>query len=713
MFEFLKNLGKRKLITIAIFAILLIGLPVIIFQVQQQQKLRQRASQLEDINLEFEEKQSSAQIFLSIPAKDYDISAIDLVFNYDSQANELISFIPSGVFEQTVASDTSIVGEVHYVGIVNEGDIILPGDRYLIGDLTFQTKGEGGPNLSLSNAFVTVVGEESPLAVRLLDKPVDSISPEAFSVTPTITQSIAIISPTPVPTSFISPCGGQCGSSTCRSYEKCSLDEEAGSICKISEVCGPTCDNVVSKYPDIAKIKDKPCEEYINCSDMAGFEKIQCSSGHLCSGACSEITIKLPPSISNIQIDPQRGIVGAKFTIDAFVTAQATMEYVKANIKFKKAVSSAPSDQDYLTLFDDGLHGDDNANDSTYANVWDSSKKGVPKEIVIEAKDKDGNISTLSRTFEIAQACKELILGFNDENEDRINIVFAGANFENSSSFVVNVIEGADIDGIYGGLFSQEPFKSNKNKFNFWYVDQIGSIKSCNPFTSFSAPGCRGAIKSIAQSCAMSNKYIIGFMHADKSDIGTIGEPKFIPGFAGGNIAYLAFSDTSIGSNIVHEFGHSFGRLDEEYATRKGTNKFEKITAPLYDLQDLPEGHNIFKGTKEACLSPKNPWYDLFGRGCGAANVIDCIDTSTPATQDMVACVPGADKEACYKEVSCFPHASDPGTFRPGFNTIMRSVEIDTKIFSRSYGPVNEREICKIIKKKTGSAGGICNEYDL
>ena len=102
--------------------------------------------------------------------------------------------------------------------------------------------------------------------------------------------------------------------------------------------------------------------------------------------------------------------------------------------------------------------------------------------------------------------------------------------------------------------------------------------------------------------------------------------------------------------------------------------------------------------SKEDCIS-NSQWSDLNGDGCGDEGVIDC----NPGDYNFF----GNDN----LEVSCHEGCwyTEINYFRSSFNTIMRSLGYNPY----GFGPVNERLICKNIGGETGSAGGICKNYDL
>ena len=127
MLNFLNNFDKKKVTGIAILAVALIALPLIVFQTQKEQDIRQKAAGgTEALHVEFypsalsikKEESFVTSISLANPTNK-DISAIDATITYDENVLELNFFEPitevSGF--TTIVNDTSIPGKIRYVGV--------------------------------------------------------------------------------------------------------------------------------------------------------------------------------------------------------------------------------------------------------------------------------------------------------------------------------------------------------------------------------------------------------------------------------------------------------------------------------------------------------------------------------------------------------------------------------------------------------------------
>ncbi len=348
----------------------------------------------------------------------------------------------------------------------------------------------------------------------------------------------------------------------------------------------------------------------------------------------------------------------------------------------------------------------------------------------------------------ITGTCVEAIPGHNNLNENRINIVFIGFNYDDFETFKFFVESAIDFNSNYYGLLSVEPYKSNKNKFNFWYVDEVQYIESIGSGRE-GGGNATGELfrrtRTLPIVCNYSNQYPLGLVNADEYGFASFNGSAFAPmeynymdqtGFPSDctssdingdgcvndkdmeiietrGLNIIGFSDcyaASYGCNpdmipedsrlfyyksglfaVVHEFSHSFGLLFDEY-NMQGVGDFQGgLTA-----------RNCFvASSKEECLAHA-PWKDLLGKGCGDASAIDC----TPEDKDYSL------------EINCFEGCSYAisGIYRPTLLSIMGGQEtegLDVYNTAYSFRLVNERALCQRIADVTGSAGGYCSQFGI
>lgn len=155
-----------------------------------------------------------------------------------------------------------------------------------------------------------------------------------------------------------------------------------------------------------------------------------------------------------------------------------------------------------VELFNDGQHNDDGANDGTAANVFQ-----LPNTGNYSARLCLGNSPTTCKSFtgrmnfavdELECRAMRPYLSHNKAANDRINMVIVGSGYQDTQHFAALADKVLAFDGNpkvvtrryvtkdsagqiltdssesipQFGIFSIEPFKSNKNKFNIWILNK-------------------------------------------------------------------------------------------------------------------------------------------------------------------------------------------------------------------------------------------------
>lgn len=145
---------------------------------------------------------------------------------------------------------------------------------------------------------------------------------------------------------------------------------------------------------------------------------------------------------------------------------------------------------------------------------------------------------------------------FNGPTSSKLDLLFVGDGFDNYEDMKEEVKRLIDYDANsgYNGLMSVEPFKSTKQKFNAWVIkapdykyDCVGDFP-CEPDTSHVA---------VYEAKCPQKDYTIVVSKKPYRSFAFFNGPAFT--------SIMKEASENRGRLILHEFGHSFGLLRDEY----------------------------------------------------------------------------------------------------------------------------------------------------
>lgn len=154
---------------------------------------------------------------------------------------------------------------------------------------------------------------------------------------------------------------------------------------------------------------------------------------------------------------------------------------------------------------------------------------------------------------------------YNSHPNNSMDVIFLGYGYRKLDDFRNDVYKNVDV------FLKVEPFKSNKEKINFYRIDkldelecEIGAWVRCDEFE----------VKKLASYCP--NDYII--ILVDRSKVKDLITP--VRSSAISNMEKINTADNKL--VVLHEFGHIFGGLADEYVDEK---YYENIG---FDPNDYP-----------------------------------------------------------------------------------------------------------------------------
>ncbi len=177
-------------------------------------------------------------------------------------------------------------------------------------------------------------------------------------------------------------------------------------------------------------------------------------------------------------------------------------------------------------------------------------EKSVSKTYECPGLCEDGRCLNME-TFLEDVSCEPLSV--NTEGDDKINILFIPDNFE---QFNFDYFKEALLEQIEGTFYSIEPFKGNRDVFNFYIINSTTPFFQGEEFSDLSlGDPTKVKAKAYAELCSHDiNQYII-VIDDNRQVRATIGEG-------------LALSTIQLNTGAlatIHEFGHSFGGLLDTY----------------------------------------------------------------------------------------------------------------------------------------------------
>ena len=250
------------------------------------------------------------------------------------------------------------------------------------------------------------------------------------------------------------------------------------------------------------------------------------------------------PPIFETLVIPEQGVAGTLFRVK----------------------TSIPTDQEYFmnakvkgedfALYDDGKHGDGDVGDGIYSGIWDSSGIEVG-EIIGSLSVHGSNGADYSSSFVIEivdSVCKPILV--NGVPNDKVDIVVIGQDYGTLPDFDQKVDRYLDINGDGTGIFSYTPFKEEISRFNLYSINQLLTEDDLE---------CEVGCKGVASLVCCNDKKISRIISDCPADevIVLINSDEFCG--SASNYAKVCTGIRGKPMVLVHEFGHTFGGLGDEY----------------------------------------------------------------------------------------------------------------------------------------------------
>ncbi|MDO8335504.1 MAG: MopE-related protein, partial [Candidatus Saccharibacteria bacterium] len=231
-------------------------------------------------------------------------------------------------------------------------------------------------------------------------------------------------------------------------------------------------------------------------------------------------------------------------------------------------------------LYDDGAHDDLLANDGVWANTWTAVGSSADRYYFDISLLRNGQTTYEThdniRTLFLSESIKCLSTLDSGSIDDKFNILFIPDQFDSAeiSTFATKVKTASDY------LFSIIPFNANKNKVNIKRIDVVQNL-GCD-----TGANCKAVnIMALAASCPYDEVVVL----AD----------SYFRSWAG-QYAMVSMTYGNYSSVTVHELGHSFAGLADEYEEAGKNMPASSVTA------------SVNCDTSSTCTK----WSGVAGAGC-------------------------------------------------------------------------------------------------
>jgi len=286
----------------------------------------------------------------------------------------------------------------------------------------------------------------------------------------------------------------------------------------------------------------------------------------------------------------------------------------------------SPDGQDLASIYmyDDGNHNDLLAKDGVWANTWRAGGSGVDRYYMDISLQRSGNnlyeITDNVRTFFLSEAPKCTSVHNAGDSADKLDILLVPDQFDASEMTVLS----QKAQKVSDTLLSIEPFKTNQNKINISWVEVVQSL------------GCDKDVKN----CTYAN-ILASAASCPWDEIVVLADSDFRSWATYNGYAMVSAMASNYYGVVVHELGHSFAGLRDEY---------------------IESGKDITKSSVDASINcdsssscPK--WSSVAGAGC---------------------------YDGCYYNY---------GYYRSIYSGVMRSSS------AKDFGPVNRNRINSLLEK--------------
>ncbi|MBL7059004.1 hypothetical protein ISS08_00960 [Candidatus Pacearchaeota archaeon] len=322
----------------------------------------------------------------------------------------------------------------------------------------------------------------------------------------------------------------------------------------------------------------------------------------------NEIPAPANPNKISLQIEPSSSQEGTHFFIKAKLSEEREQQDIDLLIKTEGYSSN-------IKLFDDGNHFDEEEKDGIYGGFFDSTDKPLGK---YEISKQEKNLSN----FLVYEPGCEPIFGTSKNN--KINFLFIPSGYNDYNEFksdALDLLEGKN------SILKEEPFSLRLDRISVSIVNTTQNIGCLTGCQGISAAICcnNEAVLTQASQCNYDSLLVL------------VNEDDYCG--SASSYAKVCAKNEKAPKILMHELGHSFGGLADEYNYDEVYSGYNigKVDAPNCDASSCEKWAGITSDCFQGCtysslyrsVKGNSIMYDLFPEYnlIGKNHIKNIIDT--------------------------------------------------------------------------------------
>jgi len=446
----------------------------------------------------------------------------------------------------------------------------------------------------------------------------------------------------------------ECGNGVCEGGEEKSCPEDCEEV---------TCHNPFSESNHISSYSSSPRHSYIIQGET---QRIGLSMSYKTPEQINEASAK-------VQIkDPNNQII--EYAMDK--TSDEKTKIAKFNVEFDTN-QLMPGTYEFKVIYED----------ATGKYVIDNTDQNLCKPLTFQVVTEDN------------YKCNVILK--NDGPEDKkLNIVYVSDSFDDEADY------NEKVNTAFTTFFSTEPFKSYQDRFN---VYSVWSNDVYNCWNSRDSSCHMNTIKLIAlKSCNLEHQPYLFVLDPVTNNKGF---PPNRRGYAQRNFIFVFTDKDEFPITILHEFGHGFGGLHDEYVGLGPYGSKDFFNDLSYngalikrsvnlDHVGCPKWCSGEPNTDSKCYEYYSVWDDCLKTEAKPSecwvNVNEYIKNKEGKELWEISCELG---KGCPEGTGCFWGGYYANAFRQEFNTIMRNP--DEPGFDH-YAPIAVEHMAKKLEEGYG-----------